>query len=184
MRSAGRRRLLLALPALALHGCGYALVGRGGGNLDPSIKRIGVPLFGDQTGRGSIDQKVTEKVIEELLKRGRIDVVQEREGVDALVEGTLTGYETAPVGFSDENLGTGTETDTQASRYAITLTARVRYTRTGVREPVWSSDSYTVRDEYDIGNDPATFFDREEQALDRLTTVFARNLVASMLEAF
>ena len=54
----------------------------------------------------------------------------------------------------------------------------------GQKEPIWSSDSFQFRDEYDIGSDPATFFDREEQALDRLATSFARNLVAAMLEAF
>ena len=31
---------------------------------------------------------------------------------------------------------------------------------------------------------PRRFFDREEQAIDRLATAFARNLVAAMLEAF
>ena len=60
----------------------------------------------------------------------------------------------------------------------------MRYGKVGETEPIWSSDSFNFRDEYDIGSDPATFFDREEQALDRLATSFARNLVAAMLEAF
>ena len=38
--------------------------------------------------------------------------------------------------------------------------------------------------EYDIGDDPQSFFDREEQAIERLAQSFARNLVAAMLEAF
>jgi hypothetical protein len=85
------------------------------------------------------------------------------------------------VGFSEE--GTGAN-KTQASRYAISLTARVKYSKVGAEEPIWTTDSFQFRDEYDIGSDPATFFDREDQALDRLATSFARNLVAAMLEAF
>jgi hypothetical protein len=180
-----RRSFLAVLPPLAAAGCGYALVGRGGAAIDPTIKRIGVPLFLDRTGKPQIDQKVTQKVIEELLKRGKVDVLQQREGVDAVVEGELVAYDVAPIGFTDDPTATvGTTATTQASRYGITLTARVRWSKLGAREPIWTADAYSVRDEYDVGNDAATFFDREEQAIDRLTTIFARNLVAAMLEAF
>jgi hypothetical protein len=173
-------RALAAAMALALPACGYALVGRGTAT-DPSIKRIGVPTFKDTTAKPALDQKITQKVIEELLKRGHFDVVQTATGVDAVVEGELVSYSVVPVGFSEE--GTGAN-KTQASRYAISLTARVKYSKVGAEEPIWTTDSFQFRDEYDIGSDPATFFDREDQALDRLATSFARNLVAAMLEAF
>lgn len=172
-----RRRAALGL-LLATSGCGYALVGKGV-TTDASIKRIGVPLFKDATGKAGLDQKVTQRVVEELLRRGRFDVVQESQGVDAVVEGELVTYNATPVGFSGEDAGR-----TQADRYQITLVARVRYTKVGATEPMWSSDSFSFRDEYEIGSDPAAYFDREEQSMDRLTQSFARNLVAAMLEAF
>lgn len=175
-----KARALAAAMALALPACGYALVGRGTAT-DPTIKRIGVPTFKDTTAKPALDQKITQKVIEELLKRGHFDVVQTATGVDAVVEGELVSYSVVPVGFSEE--GTGAN-KTQASRYAISLTARVKYSKVGAEEPIWTTDSFQFRDEYDIGSDPATFFDREDQALDRLATSFARNLVAAMLEAF
>jgi hypothetical protein len=168
--------LVLLMGALSFSACGYALVGRGT-VVDPTIKRIGVPLFKDSTARPGLDQKVTQKVIEELLKRGRFDVVSDRTGVDALLEGELLRYDAAPVGFSDAG------SRTQASRFAITLTARVRYAKVGVDEPIWANESFSFRDEYEIG-DQSTFFDRELQAQDRLATSFARSLVAAMLEAF
>ncbi|MCL4820095.1 MAG: hypothetical protein KJ067_13175 [Vicinamibacteria bacterium] len=175
-----KRRAALALVGGGLAaGCGYGLVGRGG-SIDPTIKRLGVPLFKDATGRPGLDQKITARVIEELLKRGSgVDVVQDKAGVDALVEGELTGYQVVPVGF--EQGGDGT---TQASRYTIVLTARVRYTKTGVDEPLYENAGFQFRDEYDISGDPADFFDRETQATERLAQQFARALVATMLEAF
>ena len=79
---------------------------------------------------------------------------------------------------------TGQAGATQASRYVIVLTARVRYAKTGEPEALWENDAFTQRDEYDVGDDPAAFFDREEQAIDRLATSFARSMVSAMLEAF
>lgn len=171
-----RRRAALLL--LGTSGCGYALVGKGV-TTDASIKRIGVPLFKDATGKAGLDQKVTQKVVEELLRRGRFDVVQDTQGVDATVEGELVSYNAVPVGFTGEDSGR-----TQADRYSISLSARVRYAKVGASEPLWSSDSFSYRDEYEIGSDPGAFFDREEQAIERLVNSFARNLVAAMLEAF
>ena len=178
MRAAARAAAAAVM--IALSGCGYALVGKGT-TTDPTIKKIGVPTFKDATGKAGLDQKITQKVTEELLKRGRFDVVAAATGVDAVLEGELLTYSVVPVGFSED--GTGANR-TQASRYAISLTARVKYGKVGEKEPIWASDSFSFRDEYDIGADAATFFDREDQALDRLATSFARNLVAAMLEAF
>lgn len=158
-------------------GCGYGLVGRGGG-FDPSIKRIGVPIFRDGTGK-NLDLKITQKVTEELLKRGRVDVVQTIEGVDAIVEGEIISFQETPVGFSGGATGS-----TTASRYAIVLTARVKYYKPGEAQPIWQNDAFVYRDEYDLGSDPAGFFDRADQGVDRLALAFARSLVAAMLEAF
>ena len=172
-----RRAFLGGAGALLSAGCGYALVGRGT-VVDPSIKRIGVPLFRDASGKPNLDQRITRNVIDELLKRGRFDVVQERAGVDALVEGEILRYEASPIGFSAAG-----GTTTQASRYAITVTARVRYAKVGASEPIWTSENFSFRDEYDVG-DASSFFDREDQAIERLAESFARSLVAAMLEAF
>lgn len=179
MRAASRAALLALLPALS--GCGYALEGHGIA-VDPSIKRIGVPLFKDSTGKPGLDQRLTQKVVEELLRRGKFDVVQDTSGVDAVVEGQIVAYHVVPVGFSDT--GAAGPSQTQASRYAVTITARIKYARVGETDPIWENDSFSFRDEYDVGEEAATFFDREDQAIDRLATSFARSLVAAMLEGF
>ena len=119
---------------------------------DPTIKRIGVPLFKDRTGKPGLDQKITQKVIEELLKRGRFDVVPGRDGVDALVEGEILAYTTIPIGFSDAGRRA------RRPRPAATrssLTARVVYRKIGQKEPIWQNEAFSFRDEYDVGDDPA-----------------------------
>jgi hypothetical protein len=174
---------LVALALANLPCCAYALVGRGI-TTDASIKRIGVPMFRDNTGKTNLDQMITRKVIEELLRRGRFDVVQQATGVDAVVDGEIVSYNATPVGFEGRGEDVGATSQTQASRYAVTVTARVKYVKQGVLEPMWANDSFTFRDEYDVGSDASSFFDQEGQALERLTQAFARSLVSAMLEAF
>ncbi len=174
-----RREALLLLGASTLQACGYALEGRGI-SVDPSIKKMGVPLFKDQTGKPGLDQKITEKVIEELLRKGRFDVVEGDAGVDAVVEGTLLSYNSQAIGFNRPDSGGRSE----ASRYVALLTAKVRYFKVGSTQPIWESDGFSARDEYDIGEDAENYFDREEQALDRIAVSFAKTVVAAMLEAF
>ncbi len=175
-----RRAALFGLAVLP--GCGYALVGRGI-STPTDIKKIGVPIFVDRTGKATLDQKVTQYVSEELLKRGNFDVVPTAAGVDARVEGELLTYSASPVAFTADAVGVAAA-PAQASRYAITVTAKVRYMKTGQDEPIWENPSFSYRDEYDVGSDAAGFFNREEQAIERLSQQFARSLVAAMLEAF
>ncbi|HSD66157.1 MAG TPA: LPS assembly lipoprotein LptE [Vicinamibacteria bacterium] len=172
-----RRSALVAVAGALASGCGYALQGRGI-TTDPSVKRIGVPLFKDRSGKPGLDARVTQAVMEELLKRGRFTVVRETANVDAVVEGEIQSWNVLPVGFSEDS---GV---TQASRYAISLTASVVYRKIGQKEPLWSNDAFSQRDEYDMGDNASTYFDREEQSIERLAASFARSLVAAMLEAF
>jgi Lipopolysaccharide-assembly len=168
---------LAAAGAALASGCGYSLQGKGI-TTDASVKRIGVPLFKDLTGKPGLDAHVTQAVMAELLRRGRFDVVKETSGVDALVEGEISAFTVVPINFSSD---TGS---TQAVRYAITLTASVVYRKLGQAEPLWSNNAFAQRDEYDLGEQSQTYFDQEELAIERLSTAFARSLVAAMLEAF
>ena len=163
--------------AVALAGCGYALVGKGT-VIDPTIKRIGVPLFKSSVPKLGLDQKVTQKVVEELLKRGRFDVVSASTGVDAVIEGEILAYTPRLAGVGQDG------GKSVATNYGVTLTVRIRFAKVGARDPIWANEAFTFRDEYDVGSDPQAFFDREDQAIDRLATSFARSLVAAMLEAF
>jgi hypothetical protein len=166
--------------ALVASSCGYALEGRGI-TTDPSIKRIGVPRFKDNTGRVELDAWITQAVVQELTRRGRFTVVKEATGVDAVVIGEILSYDSVPINFTGGE-GAGL---TEATRYAITLTASVVYRKVGEAEPIWENDSFSVRDEYDLDDSNSqNFFDREEDAIMRLSESFSRRLVAAMLEAF
>jgi hypothetical protein len=76
-----------------------------------------------------------------------------------------------------------------ASRYAITMTARVELKDARANMVLWENPSLVFRQEYDAAGgttavDPAAFFGQDTQALDRMSTEFARSIVSAILEAF
>ena len=165
--------------AVATAGCGYALVGRGS-FLPAHIQVIGVPIFTNQTPYYELDQLLTDKVRAELIGRGRYKVVPESTGVDAVLSGQITGVNIAPVSFTREQ---------QASRYVATVTANIQLRDTVENRLVWQNPSLTFREEFDAASgtdalDPTAFFGQSSNALQRLSTEFARTVISSILEAF
>ncbi len=123
----GRGALLVAL--VAHTGCGYSLAGRGS-FLPAYIQRIGVPQFVNHTAVFDLDRQVTERVRTEFIGRGKYTIVPDATGVDALLTGTISSVTLTPVAFN---------TDQQATRYALTLTATVRASAWRTSSPARSS---------------------------------------------
>jgi hypothetical protein len=163
-------------------GCGYALAGRGS-FLPASIKTIGIPTFANRTTVFNLETTLTAKVRTEFIGRGKYEIRPEATGADALLTGEVTAVTIAPASFSATQL---------ASRYAITMTARVELRDTHANMVLWENPSLVFRQEYDAAGavagqtaiDPTAFFGQDTQALDRISTEFARSIVSAILEAF
>jgi hypothetical protein len=171
--------LLVAVGVLAISGCGYSLAGRGS-FLPPSIKTIGVPMFGNSTPVFEIERRVTEKVRSELIGRGRYKVLPDPTGVDGLLTGEITSITIAPASFTDER---------QASRYAVVMSARIEFKDVASGKVLWTNPSMQFREEYEVTTgvtavDPNAFFGQNANAVERLATNFARSAVSAILEAF
>ena len=131
--------------------------------------------FENQTRRPEIEQRVTEEVARELSKRGGYTVVTDRQSADALLEGAVVGFDTMPVQFSAQGRATRVET-------VVRLRATLRDVRSG--NPYWSQDGLVFREQYDVPEEEADFFDRETLALDEIARGAAGALVASIFEGF
>ena len=75
-----------------------------------------------------------------------------------------------------------------ASRYAITIVASVQL-KDRENKLLWENPSLIFRKDYDNTSgktavDANAFFGQEANALDRVSTDFARTVVAAILEAF
>lgn len=160
-------------------GCGYALAGHGS-FLPAYIKTIGIPTFANRTAVFNLETTLTQKVRSEFIGRGKYQILPQATGVDAVLTGEVTSVSITPASFSTQQL---------ASRYAITMTARVELRDTRANMVLWENPSLVFRQEYEATSgessvDPAAFFGQDANALDRMSTDFARTIVSAILEAF
>jgi Lipopolysaccharide-assembly len=170
---------LCALCGFFFSSCGYSLAGHGS-FLPAYIKTIGVPVFVNRTVVFNLESMVTQKVRAEFIGRGKYQILPEATGVDALLSGEVTAVNIQPASFTPNQL---------ASRYAITMVAKIELRDLRENKVLWENPSLMFRQEYDATGgraviDPAQFFQQDTNALERITTEFARTIVSAILEAF
>ena len=171
--------VLCAAGVLSTVGCGYALAGRGS-FLPEYIKTIGVPTFTNRTTVFNLETLLTQKVRAEFIGRGKYRIVPENTGVDALLTGEVTSVSIVPASFGANQL---------ASRYALTMAARIELRDLRENKVLWENPSLLFRQEYEAtsgasATDPVAFFQQDANALERISTDFARSIVSAILEAF
>jgi hypothetical protein len=181
-RAAGRRRagLVALLAALGPAGCGYSLAGRGA-FLPAYIRTIAVPQFVNNTTVFDVDRLVSERIRNELVGRGRykVEAVQGR-GEDAVLTGDISSILYSPVSFNEQQ---------QATRYVLTVTARIEFKDMKTGKVLWANPAMAFREEFEPTTgatiaDATAFFAQDTNALDRIATEFARSVVSALLEAF
>ena len=171
---------LCVLCSLCALGCGYALAGRGS-FLPAYVKTIGIPTFVNRTTVFNVETMVTQKVRSEFIGRGKYQILPQNTGVDLLLSGEVTAVTLAPATINPvTNL---------ASRYSITMTARIELRELRENKVLWENPSVMFRQEYDANAgrttaDAVAFFQQDAGALERMSSEFARTIVSAILEAF
>jgi len=171
--------VLGVLGVLMSTGCGYSLAGRGS-FLPNYIKTIGVPMFINRTTVFNLETLLTQKVRAEFIGRGKYQILPQNTGVDALLTGEVTAVTIVPASFTTTQL---------ASRYAITMTARVELRDVKENKVLWENPAVLFRQEHEATSgrgvtDPVAFFQQDTNALERISSEFARTIVSAILEAF
>jgi hypothetical protein len=159
--------------------CGYALAGRGS-FLPAYIRTIGVPTFLNRTTVFNLETMLTQKVRAEFIGRGKYQILPQSNDVDALLTGEVTAVSITPASFNPQQL---------ATRYAITMTAKIELRDLRENKILWENGSVMFRQEYEATGganalDPAAFFQQDTNAFERMSTEFARTIVSAILEAF
>ena len=159
--------------------CGYSLAGRGS-FLPASIRTIGIPLFTNATPFYELELALTERVRSEFIGRGKYTVLPQEAGVDAVLRGEVTNITLTPAAFNDQQ---------QATRYAITMTAKMEFRDLAANKVIWENPALVFREEYEVtsggsATDPKLFFGQDANALQRVAQDFARTVVSAILEAF
>jgi outer membrane lipopolysaccharide assembly protein LptE/RlpB len=163
----------LSFACFLLVQCGYTLRGTGS-FLPPSIKKICIPLFKNNTTRYTLDLKLTQAVIDEFAARGKVEVTTDVQKADAVLSGEILAFTVNPIALSGQS---------RADHYAITVVASIVLKEYKSERVIFSNPSYSYPMEYEVpeGRD---FESSETEALSKLAELFARNLVIAILEGF
>ena len=171
------KRLLFSLVLLLLlaPACGYRLGGRGD-NLPAHLQVVAVPAFENRTNWMGAEQRLTDAVVRELIRRSNFDVVSSEAGADAVLRGKVLSLRTLPAVFDP---GTG-----RASVVQVELRLEVELLDLRKQQVLFSRPDYVFREEYEISSDLESFFEERNPALGRLAEEFAASLVSALLEDF
>jgi outer membrane lipopolysaccharide assembly protein LptE/RlpB len=164
----------LALLVLST-GCGYHTAGHAV-QLPENVKTIAVPAFVNQTSTYRIEQMLTASVVREFTTRTHYHIVNTPgEDADATLRGTVVSTSSSPLTY---NSATG-----QAATVLVVVSMRVTLTdRQG--KVLYQNPSYLFREQYEVSQDLASFFEEDTPAFRRLSQDFARTLVSNILEGF
>lgn len=165
----------LAVGSLLLAaGCGYTLVGKTS-TLPPSVKVIRFETLANQTQRLGVEQRLSREIVKELTSRGRFSVQAKAEGANAELSGAVTGFDLYAIAFNQQGV---------ATEYQIRISARVSLKTLPDEKVLWENPGYTFRDNYSFGSSAASYVDRENEVIDKVSEKFAASLVSTILEGF
>lgn len=172
---AGWRLLGLCFGLCLVPGCGYHTAGHAG-QLPESVHTIAVPAFKNETTTYRIEQMLTAAVAREFTTRTRYRIFNiSSDDADATLRGTVLSTTASPLTY-----------DTSTGRTAsvlVVVSIRVSLTdHTG--KVLYQNPSYVFREQYEVSQDLASFFEEDSPAFRRLSADFARTLVSNILEGF
>jgi outer membrane lipopolysaccharide assembly protein LptE/RlpB len=167
--------LLLLTWSVASAGCGYHTAGHAV-QLPENVKTIAVPVFVNETNTYRIEQMLTSSVVREFTTRTHYHILNDSsEAADATLRGTVVSASSTPLTY---NTATG-----QAASVLVVVSMRVSLTdRQG--KVLYENPAYLFREQYEVSQDLASFFEEDSPAFRRLSQDFARTLVSNILEDF
>jgi outer membrane lipopolysaccharide assembly protein LptE/RlpB len=171
-----RQLRLVGLVLLAAStGCGYHTAGHSV-RLPENVRTIAIPAFVNDTTTYRIEQLLTASVVREFTTRTHYHILNDPgEAADATLRGVVLSASSSPLTY---NSATG-----QAASVLVVVSMKVSLTdRQG--KVLYQNPAYLFREQYEVSQDLASFFEEDSPAFRRLSQDFARTLVSNILEGF
>ncbi|HEY0407368.1 MAG TPA: LptE family protein [Pyrinomonadaceae bacterium] len=144
--------------------------------LPTRIRTVAVPAFQNNALRYKIESRFTEAVINEIVRRGRgIRVQGEREGADAVIDGVIKSFTFSGVLLDDRG---------RSRIFEVTITAAVTVRDQVENRVLYDNQNYVFRGEFEFANDPRSYFNEEDPAVQRLARSFAESIVSVLTNGF
>ena len=144
--------------------------------LPAHIKTVAVPAFENQALRYKIGSRFADAVINELIRRGRgLRVQGDREGADAVIDGVIKSFTYSGVLLDDRG---------RARVFEVTIQAAVTVRDQTENRVLYDNQNYEFRGEFEFTDDPRSFFNEEDPAVERMSRTFAESLVSTLVNGF
>lgn len=143
--------------------------------LPKHIKKVAVPAFTFEAKglRYRVESRFTEAMTKELIRRGHgLKVQGVRDGADAVVEGTIRDF-----GFS----GVLLDRDGRARVYEVTIVSAVTIRDLRENKILYDNQNFVFRDSFEFSEDPRSFFNEEDPAVDRIARAFSEAVVSTIV---
>lgn len=164
-----------AFALLATVSCGYHTAGHVV-TVPENVKTLAIPAFLNQSQTYRIEQILTSAVVHEFTTRTRYQILNDTsDAADATLHGTVLTTSTSPLTYDSK---TG-----RAESILVVVSMRVSLVdRQG--KILFQNPSYVFREQYQVSQEPSSFFEEDSPAMGRLSRDFAQTLVSSVLEGF
>lgn len=143
--------------------------------LPKNIKTVAVPAFQFEAKglRYRVEARFTEAVSREIIRRGNgLKVQGSKTGADAVIEGTIRSFAFSGVVLDREG---------RARVYEVTIVGAVTVRDLRQNTILYDNQNFTFRDSFEFSNDPRSFFNEEDPAVERMARAFGESVVSAIV---
>jgi hypothetical protein len=170
-------KVVLASVLLFLIGSGFTdcykpVTGTG---LPGYVKTVAVPAFQFEARglRYRVESRFTEAVTKEIIRRGNgLKVQGSREGADAVIEGTIRDFSFSGVLLDSQG---------RARVYEVTIVTAVTVRDLHNNKILYDNQNLSFRDSFEFSDDPRSFFNEEDPAVQRMARAFSESIVSTIV---
>jgi hypothetical protein len=132
---------LLLLAAVALTGCGYAVVGSQVSRIPGDVTSVAVGTFTNRSRQEGLDKTLAFAVEREFYQRGSLPVRESPAEGEALISGTIREFQIRPVSFNQQD---------EALQYEAKLVLDVQLTRQSDGSVLWRGSNMQTVEDYSV----------------------------------
>lgn len=139
------------------------------------IKTVAVPAFQFEARalRYRVESRFTEAVTREIIRRGGgLKVQGSKTGADAVVEGTVRDFTFSGVLLDRQG---------RARVYEVTIVSAVTIRDLKENTILYDNQNFVFRDSFEFSDDPRSFFNEEDPAVERIARAFSESVVSAIV---
>ena len=139
------------------------------------VRTIAVPAFQFEARalRYRVESRFTDAVTKEVVRRGNgLKVQGSRDGADAVIEGTIRDFSFSGVLLDRQG---------RARVYEVTIVSAVTVRDMHDKKVLYDNQNLTFRDSFEFSDDPRSFFNEEDPAVERIARAFSESIVSTIV---